>query len=170
MYAMNKLALVLVIVLISCKGKGTIDQEKEMTVQAPIESELDNILLSELDNKRIDLNQYRGKIIFINFWATWCKPCIQEMPSIQKAMALLNNKNIVYFFASDEDVAQIKKFKKNNSYTFHYVKADNMQTLGLMALPTTYIFNPEGKLVFSEMGFRKWDDKNNLDLIINAGK
>lgn len=170
MNAMYKLALVLLIVLISCKEKRTTDKGNDMTAQKLIESELGKIKLSELDNKPIDLNQYKGKIVFINFWATWCKPCLQEMPSIQKARELLKNENIVYFFASDEDVEQIEEFKKNHSYTLHFVKANNMESLGLMALPTTYIFNPDGKLIFSEMGYRKWDDKNNLDLIINAGK
>lgn len=92
------------------------------------------------------------------------------MPSIQKAQDLLKNEDIVYLFASDETVEQIEKFKTNHSYPFHYVRAENMESLNIMALPTTYIFNPEGKLVFSEMGYRKWDAKENIDLLINAGK
>jgi hypothetical protein len=50
------------------------------------------------------------------------------------------------------------------------VRVENLEQLNIMALPTTYIFNPNKQLVFSEMGYRKWDSKKNIDLIINAGK
>ena len=167
---MYKLAVVIFIGLISCNETGKEKDKDEPVLSTPAESELATIKLTDLDSKAIDLNQYKGKTIFINFWATWCKPCLQEMPSIQKMQELLKNENIVYLFASDETVEQIEKFKTNHQYPFHYVRAENMEALNIMALPTTYIFNPSGKLVFSEMGFRKWDDKNNIDLIINIGK
>ena len=51
-----------------------------------------------------------------------------------------------------------------------FVKAENLEELNVMALPTTFIFNTDGKLVFNEMGFRKWDDKENLKLILNIIK
>ncbi len=167
---MYKIAVIIFIGLISCNEKGKEKNKDEQFVPTIVESETDKIKLTDLDSKPIDLNQYRGKTIFINFWATWCKPCLQEMPSIQKAQEQLKNENIVYLFASDEAVEQIEKFKTNHQYPFHYVRAENMEALNIMALPTTYIFNPQGKLVFSEMGYRKWDDKNNIDLLINIGK
>ena len=167
---MYKLAAIIFIGLISCNETAKEKDKDGQIVTTIIESETDKIKLTDLDSKAIDLNQYKGKTIFINFWATWCKPCLQEMPSIQKAQELLKNENIVFLFASDEVVEQIEKFKTNHQYPFHYVRAENMEALNIMALPTTYIFNPEGKLVFSEMGFRKWDDKNNIDLLINIAK
>ncbi len=167
---MKKLAFIIFIVLISCNDTKKEKDKEEQVVTTIVESETDKIKLTDLDSKSIDLNQYKGKTIFINFWATWCKPCLQEMPSIQQAQELLKNEDIVYLFASDEAVEQIEKFKTNHPYPFHYVKAENIAALNIMALPTTYIFNPKGKLVFSEMGFRKWDDKNNIDLLINIAK
>lgn len=167
---MNKLAFIIFIILISCNNTAKEKDKDEQVVTTIVESETDKIKLTDLDSKAIDLNQYKGKTIFINFWATWCKPCLQEMPSIQHAQELLKDEDIVYLFASDEAVEQIEKFKTNHPYPFHYVRAENMESLNIMALPTTYIFNPEGKLVFSEMGFRKWDDKNNIDLLINIAK
>lgn len=167
---MYKLAVIIFIGLISCNETGNEKDKDEQVVTTIIASETDKIKLTDLDSKAIDLNQYKGKTIFINFWATWCKPCLKEMPSIQQAQELLKNEDIVYLFASDEAVEQIEKFKTNHPYLFHYVRAENMEALNIMALPTTYIFNPEGKLVFSEMGFRKWDDKDNIDLLINIAK
>ena len=165
---MYKLAVIIFIGLISCNEKAK--NKDDQAVSTIVESETDKIKLTGLDNKPINLNQYRGQTIFINFWATWCKPCLQEMPSIKKAMEILKNENIVYLFASDEAVEQIEKFKNNHPYPFQYVKVENMEVLNIMALPTTYIFSPQGKLVFSEMGYRKWDDKSNIDLIISITK
>jgi thiol-disulfide isomerase/thioredoxin len=141
-----------------------------MNASTPAKSEIDKVKLTNLSNSPIDLGQYDGKTIFINFWATWCKPCLEEMPSIQKAQGILKDENIVFLFASDETAEQIEKFKSGHDYNFNYVRVENPEELNIMALPTTFIFNPDGKLAFSEMGYRKWDDKSNIDLIINIAK
>ncbi len=125
------------------------------------------IKLKEMGGSNIDLAQYKGKTVFINFWATWCKPCIQEMPTIESAQALLKDANVVFLFASNEEPDAIEKFIKKHVYDFHYLRLENLEELGIQALPTTYIFNPEGKLMFSEAGFRKWDDPSSIELITN---
>ena len=160
----NKIVLIILIGVASCKGKESSKDEPVTLVRS--ESEINKIKLTDFDNRPIDLNQYRGKTIFINFWATWCKPCIKEMPSIQRAQDILKNENVIFLFASDETSDEIEEFKAANDYNFNYVLAQNLVELNIMALPTTFIFNPEGKLVFSEMGARQWDDKNNIDLIL----
>ncbi len=154
---MNKLAFIIFIGLISCNDTSKEKDKEEPVISTTVESETAKIKLTDLDGKAIDLNLYKGKTIFINFWATWCKPCLQEMPSIQKAQELLKNENIVYLFASDEAIEQIEKSKTNHPYLFHYVRAENMEALNIMALPTTYIFNPSGKLVF-----QKWATGNGM--------
>ena len=65
---------------------------------------------------------------------------------------------------------KLKKFKSGHDYNFNYVRAENLAELNIMALPTTFIFNSEGKLVFNEMGYRQWDDQTNIDLILNIVK
>ncbi len=128
------------------------------------------IKITGLNGQPVNMDLYKGKTLFVNFWATWCKPCLEEMPSIQKAMDVLKNENIEFLFASDESVEQIENFKKKYMYNFNFVRAENMAELNIMALPTTFIFNPGGKLVFNEMGYRQWDDKENTDMIINKSR
>ncbi len=154
-----KILIVFIIGIVSCKGKLN---------NLPATSDkfdMGKLQLTDLSGKSIDLQPYLGKTVFINFWATWCKPCIQEMPSIQKAQEILKNEKIVFLFASDESAEQIVDFKSQYSYNFNYVSVQNMPELNIMALPTTFIFNPAGKLVFNESGSRQWDDKNSIDLI-----
>ncbi len=127
----------------------------------------DAIVLTDLSGKTLSLDSYKGKTVFINFWATWCKPCIQEMPTLAIAQEKFKNDNIVFLFASNEESDQIEKFQKKHSYDFHYVRVENFEELNIHALPTTYIFNSEGKLKFSESGFRTWDSAENIELISN---
>ena len=156
-----KLALVLLSVLLSCSGKSGNESAHEQIAV----SETQKVKLKDLNGQSIDLGQYKGKTIFINFWATWCKPCIQEMPTINNAQSLFKNEDVVFLFASNEEIDQIKKFSKKHSYNFSYVKLENMEELKIQALPTTFIFDSEGKLKFSETGFRMWDEPANINLI-----
>lgn len=130
--------------------------------------EINKVRLKELDGTPVDLSEYDGKTVFINFWATWCKPCIQEMPTIAEAQKLKTD--VVFLLASDEEFSQIEKFKERHNYGFHYVRLENMEALKIKALPTTFIFNSEGKLKFSETGFRMWNDPANIKLINSITK
>ena len=159
-----KIALILVIGIASCKEK---QKDNSPSSNQP---EIDNIKLTSLSNSPINWDQYQGKTVFLNFWATWCKPCLQEMPSIEAAIKKLENENIVFLFASDEASDQIENFKRAHPFNFNYVRIENMNEVNIIGLPTTIIFNSAGKLSFSEMGYRKWDDKQNIDLILNIVK
>jgi thiol-disulfide isomerase/thioredoxin len=162
--------LIFSLLFASCTEKQSESTKTAASVSTKKKSEFDKIKLNDLNGNSLDLHQYKGKTIFINFWATWCKPCIQELPSIEKAMEKVKDKEVIFLFASNEAVEEIEQFQKNHAYKFHYVQLENLEELNIMTLPATYIFNPEGNLVFSEMGYRKWDTKNNIDLILNAGK
>lgn len=149
------------ITMTSC-SRGNKDQSGSSATST---DDIKKVKLTDLNGKEIDLDQLKGKTVFINFWATWCKPCLQEMPSIESAQAKLKDQNVVFLLASNEEVNQIESFIKKHNYTFQYVHLENMEDLGIQALPTTYIFNSEGKLKFSETGSRQWDEAASLDLI-----
>jgi hypothetical protein len=82
----------------------------------------------------------------------------------------MKDQHIEFLFASDEGIDQIADFKSSHDYPFNYVQAKNMAQLNIMALPTTYIFDKNGKLVFNEVGTRNWADKENIDLLLNLSK
>lgn len=148
--------------LMSCNG---VNKTKPVVIVQP-GREIDKIKLVDLKNEAIDLSQYENKIVFMNVWATWCKPCLEEMPSIVKAQDNLRNENIIFLMASSETSEEIDAFRKQHAYSFNYVQLKNSEELGIVGLPTTFIFNEKGKLVFSESGYRKWDEKNNIDTIL----
>lgn len=126
---------------------------------------LDDVKLSTLTGKSIDINEFADKVVFINFWATWCGPCIKEMPTIEKAQTLMKGKDVVFLLASNEELDQIERFSEKHDYNFRYVQLNNMEELKISALPTTYIFDSEGVLKFSETGTRMWNEPANIELI-----
>lgn len=121
--------------------------------------------LTDLSEQPISLDQYKGSTVFINFWATWCKPCIQEMPTIKNAQDILKKEGVVFLLASAETPEEINEFRKTQDPSLQFIRLINLEELNLEGLPTTFIYNPKGELVFSETGYRNWDDSSNLELI-----
>ena len=157
----SKLGLLILLGAIACNNEA----QQQPASGSASQISIANIKLLDLNGRVVDFTEYKGKTVFINFWATWCKPCREEMPSIQKAMEILKNENIQFLFPSEENNDEIEVFKAAHEYNFNFVRVESLAELNIMGLPTTFIFNPDGKLVFSEMGYRKWDDKMNIDLI-----
>lgn len=156
----------ILIVLFACNNNKVIGPESSDKV----EFNTSMIRLTGLNGQTVNLNQFKGKTLFMNFWATWCKPCLEEMPSIQKAIVILKNEKIEFVFVSDESTEEIQAFETEHNYGFFYTRAGNIEELNIIGLPTTYIFDKDGKQVFSEMGYRKWNDKANIDLLLKISK
>jgi thiol-disulfide isomerase/thioredoxin len=158
----HKIGLVLLIGLFGCNQTN----KPILSPDTDKNSKIAKIRLVDFDGQLIHLEKYRGKTVFINFWATWCKPCIQEMPSIERAQNILRDKKVVFLMAAAESAEQTQQVRANSPYKFNYTKIENLEELNIQALPTTFIINPKGKLVFSEMGSRNWDDSSNINMIL----
>jgi thiol-disulfide isomerase/thioredoxin len=156
-----KLFVFVTLLLLGCNTNNS----KSSEGQSADAVTLDDIKLSDLDGSDINMSEFKNKTVFINFWATWCKPCIREMPAIANAQAQLKDKNVVFLLASNESAEQIQGFKERRKFEFRYVLVHNLEALGIQALPATYIFDPKGHLTFSEAGFRIWDTSENINLI-----
>ena len=116
--------------------------------------------LVDLKNQKVDLSSYKGKKIIINYWATWCKPCITEMPGITRAQEILKNYNYTFLLVSDERISKISKFKNDKKYNFNFLKSvGSNETLGIYSLPTVYIFNEKGMKIETIVGTIVWDSK-----------
>ncbi len=153
---------VVMILLMACSSNSEKSREKENG------KGINAIKLVNLSGEEINMDDFKNKTVFINFWATWCKPCLQEMPGIERAQELLKDKDVVFLLASNESIEQIESFKANRRFNFEYVQVQNMEALNIQAIPATFIFNPQGELIFSEVGFRVWDAPENIRLITNS--
>lgn len=132
---------------------------------------VDNIKLFDLENKPVDLKSYSGKKIFLNFWATWCKPCILEMPSIVRAQQKLAEQDFIFLLASDETVGRINRFKATHDFDLNFIRVETpFPDIGILSLPTTLIIDQEGKIAMNQIGALEWDAPEILEMLRNLNQ
>jgi len=157
-------SILLIAMLAGCQSNSTEGGSKEGAEEAIPEKLKDRILLSDLEGNEIPLENFKGKTVFLNFWATWCRPCLAEMPDIDQASKILEKENYVFLAASDEDLEKIKEFVTKFDYSFQIVRLErSVFDLDIMALPTTMIINKNGDIIYNEVGARDWASETELN-------
>jgi len=121
------------------------------------------IKLKDLDGRPVSLSDFRGKIVFLNFWTTWCFDCRVEMPHMEKLHQRFKDKEIAMVTINlQESAAQVKQFFKKFKLTFTALLDSDGGTGALFrinSIPTSFILNREGIIIGKVMGPRKWDGK-----------
>ncbi len=126
--------------------------------------------LSTLDGKQASLNDYRGKVVLLNFWATWCAPCRKEMPSIQTLWDRYKDQDLVVLAVSEDDGEreQITKFIRKINVNFP-ILLDHDLKIGdsymLPGLPTTYLIGRDGTVAATIVGTQDWSRREAQALI-----
>lgn len=122
----------------------------------------------------IKLSEHKGKVFFINFWATWCPPCRAEMPSINALYKKVKNKDKIVFMMIDADNKpdEAVQFMRKYSYQLPvFVSASNIpKEIFNGTLPTTLIIGPDGKIVFQHARVADYDTRQMLDLLNKLAK
>ena len=113
----------------------------------------------DLEENNIELSEFNGKIV-ISYWATWCAPCIKEMPSIKRAEEILEDYGYTFLLVSDETISKISNFKNEMNFNLKFLKSNkSFESLGVYAMPTSYIFNENGEIVETFVGVIEWDSE-----------
>ncbi len=117
--------------------------------------------LSDLDGEPVRLGDLKGKVVFLNFWAAWCSPCIIEMPTMEKLHQEFGNKGLVILAVNKREGAQtVKAFAQSHKFTFK-ILLDPKGTVSNLyyawALPVTVIVNKRGEKMYTAIGYRDWD-------------
>ena len=156
MFYIKKIFLITFLFLISCKSNNT--KKNSLTDLESLQSKSSFINLSK---QEVDLNLFSNKKIILNYWATWCGPCIKEMPDLMIAEKKLKDSDVSLFLVSDEDVSVISKFVDNNPYTLNFLKSNvSNEMLGVYSLPTTILFDNKGNKVETIVGVLDFSDEN----------
>lgn len=129
-----------------------------------------NFTIKDLQGNKIPFEQFKGKVIFLNMWATWCGPCRAEMPGIQSLYNKVKSDSIVFVMLSwdqDRDKPKIEKYIEKNSFSFPvYQPAGYLpEHLQVPSIPTTFIISKAGKLIQKEVGTRNYDTKRMLQYL-----
>ncbi len=136
------------------QGAGLKSEEKTVAPE---------FLLPDLSGGQVSLSDYRGKWVFLNFWATWCGPCVMEMPMMDKLNKNLEKENFKMLAINMEDIdpERIRKFVKNLKVDFHILldrRSEVGAIYGVRSIPMTFLINPKGEVEAAAEGSREWDN------------
>jgi thiol-disulfide isomerase/thioredoxin len=127
--------------------------------------------LMDVDNARLRFEESRGEVVLVNLWATWCPPCIAEMPSIQKLHNDYRDK-IRFVLVSDEKQDIVKKFLQKNDYDLNSYRplSETPQLLQSRSIPRTFLIDRNGEIVIDKSGAADWNSgkvRDQVDLLLS---
>lgn len=139
------------------------------TLDPPVKAPGFNLPIYE-GSLKVTLDDYRGRPVIVNFWATWCPPCREELPSMNRAYEKLRNEGVEMVAINvGEDEAQIFPFLADYPVEFP-ILLDQGGTIidqwPVKGLPTTFVVDTQGNLVYRAIGARAWDDTEIIDRIL----
>jgi peroxiredoxin len=119
--------------------------------------------LKTTDGKPFRLSEHRGKVVFLNFWATWCTPCREEMPAMERLYRTHRDKGLVMVAVSlDGDPAVVPRFVKEHNLSFTIAldpKMEAANVYGIRAVPSSFIIDAQGTMAALALGPRAWDNR-----------
>ena len=127
--------------------------------------------LEDSENEEISFSEFSNKPVFLNFWGTWCSPCIAEMPDIQKLYEQFENQ-IDFVLVSSEEIEDINKFIATKKLTIpvYQLKTPIPEIFHSTSIPTTFIIDSSGKIVLMHKGVAKWNSKKIQRLLNKLSK
>jgi peroxiredoxin len=122
-----------------------------------------------LDGRELQLNQLQGRFVLLNFWATWCAPCLKEMPDMDALQDTVGTEQLTVLAVSmGETEERVRKFLKMHGFGFPIVADTEMsivQIYGVKNIPITYLIDPQGVILGRALGPREWNRKAFQDFI-----
>lgn len=136
-------------------------EEKAVPVNTSANPKADfSMNLINSKGEEVSMEQFRGKVIFINLWATWCPPCIAEMPGINSLYQEVEDEGVVFLMLSvDDNFEKAKRFKEKKGFEFEIYQADGgiPQMYYSQSIPTTFIINAKGELALTHTGMADYN-------------
>ena len=164
-------AILLLLGFLSLADGGEADLfQKVGAKQMKVKKMAPNFSLEDLNGQKVELKNFKGKVIFLNFWATWCGPCKEEMPSMESLWQWFKGKDFLLLSVSVdyEGVKQVKEYVEKQRYTFRVLIDPQCQVLDLYevkAIPTTLMIDKKGQIVAVAVGPKDWKSPEALSLI-----
>jgi len=120
--------------------------------------------LMDLDGNEISLSDFNGKVLILNFWATWCSPCREEIPDFVEVYNEYESKDVQFIGVSNEDISTLKSFVEDYgiSYPILIDDANIMGKWGISAIPTTFVFDKNGQIIFKNVGMMTGEQLKNI--------
>jgi peroxiredoxin len=126
--------------------------------------------LMDIDGNKHTLSGYTGRVVILNFWATWCPPCRFELPSMEKAWIKLKQQGVVMLAINvGENADAIFTFTADYPMSFPLLLDSDSgvtQKYPVIGLPTTFVIDPRGRIVYRAIGAREWDQETLINQVL----
>lgn len=162
---MRNLVLIIVVVLVGAAvylvATGSSRPPSEMAKSVVVGDLAPDFQLEDTKGNKISLSDLRGKVVMVNFWATWCPPCKQEMPSMEKLNQIMAGEDFVMLAINTEENGRsvVPAFLKNNPHDFTVLYDDNgtvQQQYGVYRFPESFIIRKDGTIDQKVVGAIDW--------------
>jgi thiol-disulfide isomerase/thioredoxin len=124
--------------------------------------------LRDEEGKPVDFGKYRGKVVFLNVWATWCGPCREELPAIANLARNARLKDVAFLCVAGDRPDAVRRFRAGpgKGLPMTFLVADGLPApFATDAIPATFILAADGRIVAAEVGAAQWDDPDVVDLL-----
>jgi thiol-disulfide isomerase/thioredoxin len=123
--------------------------------------------LVDLEGRSVELEQFRGRPIFLNVWATWCGPCVAELPAIERLATNPRLKDVAFLAVSTEDLETIRGFAaaKGLKVPFYHAPSGPPEVFDSPAIPATFIIAADGRIAAAQVGSAQWDDPSVVEFL-----
>lgn len=153
-------------------------QFKEKIISSLIEKSAPAFTLNDLDGKKVSLSDFKGKIVILDFWATWCAPCKASFPLMKKALGKYSNTDVEFLFVNTwertgDPNENAKKYLKENNYPFHCVldlDGKVASDFGISGVPSKIFIDKEGTIRYTAIGFEADTMMEEIDAVVNLIK
>ncbi len=125
--------------------------------------------LINAEGENVSMEEFRGKVIFLNLWATWCPPCIAEMPGINQLFNAVQGEDVVFLMLSvDDDFEKAKNFVEKKGYDFEiYTLAGAIPSMyNSQSIPATFVIDAKGELALVHKGMADYSDNTFKDFLL----
>lgn len=156
--------LILLLILFWLYPKATFSQPPSpFAVDKMIGQKAPDFTLKDLAGNNVSLSSYKGRVVLLNFWASWCPPCRAEMPSMNKLNDLLRKRGLtILAISTDKSVFDVKSYLKENPVNFTVLVDYNLNVsrnlYKVFMMPTTFLIDKRGIIVKKYFGEQDWSD------------
>jgi len=143
--------------LLILAGKGF---SNPWAIDDMVDKEASPFTLKDLNGRQVSLVDFRGKVILLNFWATWCPPCISEIPKLDKLRKAYSGKDFeIVAVSTDRSLSTVRKFIKGHPVSFIVLHDEGIKVsrkYNVFSIPTTFLIDKKGRIVEKFLGEYDW--------------
>jgi peroxiredoxin len=153
-----------------CLTLSAFAQTPDTTTLTKVGQPVPKFTVTTLDGKSINIAEMKGKVVLINFFATWCGPCMGEMPHVEKEIwqGLKNEKLVVLAIGREHSKEELIKFNKEKGFTFLIAPDPKREVYSLFAkqfIPRNYVIGKDGTILFQSIGYSEEEFGKMVQLI-----